>query len=170
MYVSDHINKTKYIYIYILYICMCNFAETKNRQLCPMPYVCICVYYMQYISFALCPIRNCPPCYILPMPYSRFPNICSLCMQYSLFLSSHPLFIIPYSLYMPYSRFMYSIFHACALYSILPILIFLIQYYLFHMNSYDPFVASTIGTKQRCAVWVAHRLVLHGLNVRRGHV
>ena len=149
---------------------MCNFAETKNRQLCPMPYVCICVYYMQYISFALCPIPDCPPCYILPMPYSRFPNICSLyacSIPYSIVPIPYSSYLIPYICPIHDSCIPYSM-HVP--YNILPILIFLIQYYLFHMNSYDPFVASTIGTKQRCAVWVAHRLVLHGLNVRRGHV
>ena len=136
---------------------MCNFAE-KNMQLCPMPYVCICVYYMQYISFAI---------YVL-VPIA-LPATFSLChipdsliyipyMEYSLFHSSHPLYssyLIPYTCPIHDSCIPYSM-HVP--YSILPILLFLIPYYLFHMNSYDPFVASLSGPKQRCAVWVAHRL------------
>ena len=92
---------------------MCKFADKIcNYVPCPMY---VYVYNMQYISFAL---------YVL-FPIA-LPATFSLChipdslvyipyMQYSLFHNSHPLFIIPYSPYMPYSRFMYSIFHACAL-------------------------------------------------------
>ena len=134
---------------------MCNFAENKIRNYVPCP-MYVYVYTMQYISFALCPIPNCPPCYILPMPYSRFPRIYSLCsIPYSIVPIPYSSYLIPYTCPIHDSCIPYSM-HVP--YSILPILLFLIPYYLFHMNSYDPFVASLSGPKQRCAVWVAHRL------------
>ena len=49
---------------------MCNFAETKNRQLCPMPYVCICVYYAIYF---LCSMSYSQLPSLLHSPYAIFP-------------------------------------------------------------------------------------------------